>query len=774
MNDERLIQLLRETPPEELSRDEIRELRRRLPQSGELRQALFEHLQLDQALSETLGGVNLSPESITRRATTVTSGGAGRLFGWGTISAVLLGLFGVGVIVAARWDRQPRPAVARAVARSDRTTHSAPAPERPSKSETRRPANQTPPATIVAPPNQEERPSMAVVELPSGDEPATAIEQPENEPPKSVPRWFEPLIDVHNEAYNAVAELAVALRHREWRDACRVIIATRPKDMNGFAPDPFDADRLTTMEAMIGQAMDEYAELRQALEEESGAAAWQRFRQAADDDEAAGVEAVALGLPGTAAAGEAWRWLGDRALAAGRFRHALAHYRAATRGGADGSLAARVRLAGAMLGRDLGSPPDESLEFGGQQLSPAEFEQLVAEMRSRAPAARGDCVEPLAPPPGNYAARVAARFDDGGPPAPGAMRPIRLARTANSVVVSSGYSVKMFDPADGNRRWLFSLAEAGKAPAGPAEPMNPLVVGSAVYVRLIGASGPELVCLSVDTGQPLWKDRSVPRVACDPLLIDDRFIVCQWHDDVAGRRRIDLATLDIATGRVRERRRLAWFSGNAPSTRCTLKVVEDSLVFVTADVLIATDLWGRPRWARRIDAPDAPATGASSAELPWIAKGGDCVYCYQPAEGLLQSIELSTGREHWRRVVGPARRIIAVGTEQLAVQTDDGIDVFDANSGETRWHLTAAAEAFFAAASVEQPALVLVEAMPTEVPRLRWLDLRSGQPKGESVFDGLSPGPGSLAPCSIDHSGFWLARRDPAAKTVELIELHAK
>ncbi|HJT30466.1 MAG TPA: PQQ-binding-like beta-propeller repeat protein, partial [Pirellulales bacterium] len=463
--------------------------------------------------------------------------------------------------------------------------------------------------------------------------------------------------------------------------------------------------------------------------------------------------------------------------AAGRFRQALAHYRAAAREAADGaggSLAARVRLAAAMLGRDLGSPPEESLEFDGQQLSPAEFEQLAAEMRSRAPAARSDCVEPLAPPPGNYTARVAARFDGGGPPAPEVTRPVRLARAANSVIVSSGYSVAAFDPADGNRRWLFSLAEAGKAPAWSAEPMSPLVIGSAVYVRQIGAGGPELVGLSVDTGQPLWKDRSVPRAVCDPLLIDDRFVVCLVHDDVAGRRRVDLATLDIATGRVIERLRLAWLSGDAPSTRCTLTVVEDSLVFATSDVVIAADLRGRPRWARRIDARDRPPTGANSSELPWIGPGADCVFCYQPVEGLLQSIDLSTGREHWRRVIGPARRVMAVGTERLAVRTDDGVDLYDANSGETRWHFTAAAQAVVAAASAAQPALLLVEAIPTEVPRLRWLDLTSGQPNGESVLAGLSPGPASLTPCSMGGAGFWLARRDPAAKTVELIELRAK
>lgn len=776
MNDERLIQLLRETPPEDLSGDEIRELRRRLPQSGELRQVLFEHLQLDQALSETLGGLSLSPESITRRAATVTARGAGRLFGWGTISAVLLGLLGVAVIVAARWDRQPRPIAARAVVGSERNSVRAPALKRPSSSETRPPAIQTPPATTAEASDQEEQPSMAAVELQSGDEPTTAINQPENEPPKGVPRWFEPLIDVHNEAYNAVAELAVALRHREWRDACRVIVATRPEDMNGLAPDPSDADRLTTMQAMIGQAMHEHAELRQALEEKYGAAAWQRFRQAADEDEAAGVDAVAIGLPGTAAAGEALRWLGDRALAAGRFRLALAHYRAATRGAADGanvSLAARVRLAGAMLGQDLGSPPEESLEFDGQQLSPAEFEQLAAEMRSRGPAVT-NCVEPLAPPPGNYTARVAARFDDGGPPVPEVTRPIRLARAASGVIVNSGYSVAAFDPADGNRRWLFSLAEAGRAPAWPAEPMNPLVIGSAVYVRLIGAVGPELVCLSVDTGKPLWKDRSMPRVACGPPLIDDRLIICQWHDDVAGRRRIDLATLDIATGRVNERLRLAWLSENAPFARCTLKVVEDSLVFATGDVLIATDLWGRPRWARRIHARDAPPTGANSAELPWIGPGAGCVYCYQPVEGNLQRIELSTGREHWRRVIGPAQRIIAVGTEQLAVQTDDGVDVYDVKSGETRCHLTAAAHAVVAAALSEQPVVVLIESIPADVPRLSWFDLTSGQQKGESVLEGLSPGPGSLTPCTTGNTAFWLARRGPAANSVELIELHAK
>ncbi|HJT34566.1 MAG TPA: hypothetical protein VJ783_21225, partial [Pirellulales bacterium] len=174
MNDERLIQLLRETPPEDLSRDEIRELRRRLPQSGELRQALFEHLQLDQALSEALGGVNLSPESIARRATTITAGGAGRLFGWGTISAVLLGLLGIGALVAVRWDRRPRQ-----VAAADSGGAEAPARVPRAAINHRRHAalKQSPTAAPTESPNQEKQPSAADVEVPRRTEPAPAIEQ---------------------------------------------------------------------------------------------------------------------------------------------------------------------------------------------------------------------------------------------------------------------------------------------------------------------------------------------------------------------------------------------------------------------------------------------------------------------------------------------------------------------------------------------------------------------------------------------------------------------
>lgn len=774
MNDERLIQLLRETPPEDLSRDEIHELRRRLPRSGELRQALFEQLQLDQALSETLGGLSLSPESIVRRAATAGPGGAGRLFGWGTISAVLLGLTGVGVLVALQMGRKPPPAVAaRAVAQPADLPSASPPPKRSANADARRVADSSPARAATELPHQEEEMQAAEVELPRGKS-ATSEAPPRSERPPPAPDWFEPLVDVNDEAYNALSELSVALRHQQWRDACRVIAAIQPSDMTGLTPDAADPNRLTTMEAFVAQAINEHAELRQTLEQEYGAAAWQHFRQAADEDDVAGVEAVAIGLQGTAAAQDARRWLGDRALAAGRFRHALAHYRATVRGvegKPSGSLAARVRLAGAMLGQDLGAPPEESIEFDGEQLSPTDFERLVIEMRSRDPAA-GPCqFQPLAPPPGSYTARVVARFDVAESPDPGALRPIGLARAAGAVIVSNGYGVAAFDAAQGNRRWVYSLLEPGKASAWPAEAMAPLVSGASVYVRLIGPSGPELVCLSIDTGQSRWEPRSLPRIACEPVRIDDRFVVCQWHDGVAGRRPIDLVTLDAATGRVIERRRLAWQSGEAASVRCTLTVVGDSLVFATGDVLIAADLQGRPRWARRSEPRDAPPAAGNSVEPPCVLAGADGAYCCHPGDGLLQCIELSNGAQRWRRAIDPVRRLVAASPERLTVQTERGIHAYDAKSGETRWSVAATAQAVVAAPSADDATVLLVEAVPLAVPRLRWFDSTTGQQKAESALEGLSPGNGKLAPCSADNAAFWLSRVDPATKTVELIEL---
>ena len=68
MTDDELLVLVQEKTPEELTAEEIGELRRRLVESEELRTALFETLQMEAYLAAALGPVQLRPEKIVAAA----------------------------------------------------------------------------------------------------------------------------------------------------------------------------------------------------------------------------------------------------------------------------------------------------------------------------------------------------------------------------------------------------------------------------------------------------------------------------------------------------------------------------------------------------------------------------------------------------------------------------------------------------------------------------------------------------------------------------------
>src|SRR5690348_5620660 len=100
MTDGQLVALVEETPPDELSAEQIALLRRRLPHSSELREALAEQLRLEQTLNAALGAPQVSIDWIIAQAAagSAATGGIGRLFGWGPATAVVIAIATVGVV----------------------------------------------------------------------------------------------------------------------------------------------------------------------------------------------------------------------------------------------------------------------------------------------------------------------------------------------------------------------------------------------------------------------------------------------------------------------------------------------------------------------------------------------------------------------------------------------------------------------------------------------------------------------------------------------------
>jgi hypothetical protein len=110
MTDVELVQLLRDSLPEDLSSEQIEALRRRMPHCSELRRALSEQLQLEQTLCGALGEVQVSLDWIFAQAASAGAvSGLAKLFGWGSTTALVLAVASVGVLVERRWAALPPP-----------------------------------------------------------------------------------------------------------------------------------------------------------------------------------------------------------------------------------------------------------------------------------------------------------------------------------------------------------------------------------------------------------------------------------------------------------------------------------------------------------------------------------------------------------------------------------------------------------------------------------------------------------------------------------------
>ncbi len=111
MTDLELVRLVQDSLPEELSSEQIAVLRRRMPHSPELREALVEQLELEQTLCGALGEVHVSLDWIFAQAASASAaGGIAKLFGWGATTALVVAVTSIGVLVEPPWAAAPKPA----------------------------------------------------------------------------------------------------------------------------------------------------------------------------------------------------------------------------------------------------------------------------------------------------------------------------------------------------------------------------------------------------------------------------------------------------------------------------------------------------------------------------------------------------------------------------------------------------------------------------------------------------------------------------------------
>jgi outer membrane protein assembly factor BamB len=517
--------------------------------------------------------------------------------------------------------------------------------------------------------------------------------------------WVE---QVGKEGYNLSTELASALDARAYRDACGVIANAAIGTSEGLLPDAVDRQWFVSLPALVEVALREHPPLAGLLAGEFSQTAIARLRRATADDDFSTVQAVAMQFHGTPPAAKAQRWLGDRALAGGQFTRALAHFSAALRyapSAEQKQLAARRRLAAAMLGRDLGEPPEEGVQLGDGHLAPDEFERLVADMRARgaSSAMAGSDKPPVtaAPLPARYELRPWARLDNViAVPLAASQdqsdlmgRQLAVAVTPSALIVAAPTRIEAYDLADRACLWSFSLEAdssanlVGPAMTGLATPMRPLLAGARLFARQSTAKGPELFALDISNGRLLWRQAAAGPVVGDPLLVEYDLLAPCVAPAGNGLTELSLVTFDPNSGNVRERFPLTRFHALvAGELACHASVAGEMIVITAGGTTIACDLVGRLQWLRRHLWFPPPLDGNHTpCHVPPLV-AGDFVYVAQPGVRAVECLELATGRLCWKRVQSDLDRIVGLAAGRLIVRTRSGWVGLDAESGQPDWY----------------------------------------------------------------------------------------
>lgn len=629
---------------------------------------------------------------------------------------------------------------------------------------------------------------------------ARADQQNEGQAIALVPfQWQHPLVaNSSKEGFNTLAELDATLAEQSYRDACQIISSARPDLALGLFPDGRDGRLLLSLPQAVDLAMRDNPPLQQMMVSNFSAVGRLRLQQAAADGNPRVMQALAVQFFGTSAAATAHQWLGDRALVVGDFAWAAAEYEQALRSAEPDqrpSIAARLRLAAAMLGRDAGEPVKETVALETVKLAPDAFERLVAEMKQQA-LARGiapQAVVESSPRTGvkpvryEVQHRAALRGDVGenpGNPNSGEIdwvaRQMACTLAKDVLYFSNRFQVTAYNVKSRQQVWTVPVGKE-QAPANgwPLTATRPVVAGDRLYLRRLAKANPELVCLNAANGQVRWTTKSAINVASDPLLMQDRvyvFTLATPHEN--GLSAIDFAQVDAASGDVVSQQpviqlRNLWDR----QLSCQVVVAGTKIVGVAGGTVFCCDFTGRPLWVRRqqwIPPSQAVAANEQSPGVPLVI--GSRLFVSQPGVFAIECLDLETGRRVWQEPIPDLRRVIGLSGERLVVETARGWQAQGVADGKLLWQSDADQVLDAQVCPASGDLLVARrEIQHNDVWRsvLVWLNAESGRELARLPLDQLNDKQPFLGPLVMDQDHVWAffgrGLRDPHRDLFELI-----
>jgi outer membrane protein assembly factor BamB len=609
-----------------------------------------------------------------------------------------------------------------------------------------------------------------------------------------------PLVErIDKETFNALSEFDAALSAEAYRDACQLITNLGQSAASGVVPASRDDALWVSLPVAVELALRNTPPLRAAMESHVGELGSLRINQAVADGDAAAVRAATIQFRGTRPATEAQLWLGDRALSAGAFHEAVSHYReslayldAAQQPGA----AARLRLAAAMLGRDVGRAPSESVEVGGMRLSPADFERLVADARrTRKADVQRTTSATRCPPPGSFGLAPPVALQLGAPKRPQGVpetgtdwlgRQTGVSTNGSLLFTSNSQAIAAFDTASGTVRWTLGL-DGNSGDSHAAEAMTPAFFGKLVVMRRVVGDIAELVGLLADTGGLVWTQRLAGTVVSEPCVVGQRLFALAAGGDSVGQSTLELVEFEPLTGRIVQTTPLIDIRDLAPrATGARLTSVNDNLLISVAGSVLCCDLRGQLRWRRQQPWIRSPSTEYAKApdwfeqrHLPLLADESH-VFVSQPGVFAVECLELATGRLVWRRSVPDIIAVLGRADGRIVVESRRGFVALDGENGRIVWRHESPRR-YNAHLLGEPGGLAYVRAdLPADEKSpwhatLVWLDLETGKQTGECDLGDVARGT-SLGPFAATSNRWWLfmSKYDADRAAAEMAELQRR
>lgn len=584
------------------------------------------------------------------------------------------------------------------------------------------------------------------------------------EPSGMVAGWKHPLvIQLSKEGYNVLSEFESALASKSYEDACQLIGAAGSGGILGLLPDAKDPQLLVSMPRAIALAMRDHPDLLTAMRGRNGKLGLLRVRQAMETGDEELLSAATVQYFGTEAAAEAHRWLGDRAVASGKFSRGLDHYREALSSAttsATAELTARMRLASAMQGQAFGDAVTTPVQVGSTSLRPDTFEALVNELRTARSSTAGPAAsaEPsvqeagLAPPLARLEARSHGRLglDPGNAPGAGqvdvdwAGRQIVAVPVGNILYIYNRFALQAWDVDQKKPLWTANLVanEQGSTHAWPNLPMRPVIAGDRIYARCISKKGCELACVDRTNGKVLWRKQANQQIVSDPVWTRERVLALVSQPVEPGVFLFQVVAFHLETGEVLSeepifRARDVW--GGQPAG--TMVEGRGRFIVSLGGSLVCCDRQGRPQWLRR--STWAPPVIDQTFHQQFLAPpfiDGDRVLHVQPGSHEVVCVELSNGRLLWSRSLADARRVVGIAGETIVTQSEAGFTGFARDNGHFLWFAPISNPLEGVLTSPQAVVVTRRVDLTTEqkASALVWLDPADGREVGSWVFRNLT------------------------------------